>query len=88
MFGDVLLMMDVGWRCSPRHKIYIQYQKTAFQPDLKSSSFVKPMSTENHDILKHLKGKSPKMIIESLKTKQQTDENIDLGTMLDENNIL
>jgi hypothetical protein len=63
-------------------------QKTAFQPDLKSNSFVKPMSTENHDILKHLKGKSPKMIIESLKTKQQTDENIDLGTMLDENNIL
>ena len=64
-------------------------QKTAFQPDIQASRLSKPISAESHDILKYLKGKkSPKIIIESLKNKQQTSENNDLGTMLDENNIL
>ena len=64
-------------------------QKTAFQPDIQASRLSKPISTESHDILKYLKGKKgPKIIIESLKNKQQTSENNDLGTMLDENNIL
>ena len=64
-------------------------QKTAFQPDIQASHLSKPISTESHDILKYLKGKKgPKIIIESLKNKQQTSENNDLGTMLDENNIL
>ena len=64
-------------------------QKTAFQPDIQASHLSKPISTESHDILKYLKGKKgPKIIIESLKNKQKTAENNDLGTMLDENNIL
>ena len=64
-------------------------QKTAFQPDIQASRLSKPISTESHDILKYLKGKKgPKIIIESLKNKQQTSENNDSGTMLDENNIL
>jgi hypothetical protein len=64
-------------------------QKTAFQPDIQASRLSKPISTESHDILKYLKGKKgPKIIIESLKNKQKTAENNDLGTMLDENNIL
>jgi len=64
-------------------------QKTAFQPDIQASRLSKPISAESHDILKYLKGKKgPKIIIESLKNKQQTSENNDLGTMLDENNIL
>ena len=64
-------------------------QKTAFQPDIQASHLSRPISTESHDILKYLKGKKgPKIIIESLKNKQQTSENNDLGTMLDENNIL
>jgi len=64
-------------------------QKTAFQPDIQASRLSKPISTESHDILKYLKGKkNPKIIIESLKNKQQTSENNDSGTMLDENNIL
>ena len=64
-------------------------QKTAFQPDIQASHLSRPISAESHDILKYLKGKKgPKIIIESLKNKQQTSENNDLGTMLDENNIL
>ena len=64
-------------------------QKTAFQPDIQASHLSKPISTESHDILKYLKGKKgPKIIIESLKNKQKIAENNDLGTMLDENNIL
>jgi hypothetical protein len=64
-------------------------QKTAFQPDIQASHLSRPISAESHDILKYLKGKKgPKIIIESLKNKQQTAENNDLGTMLDENNIL
>jgi hypothetical protein len=64
-------------------------QKTAFQPDIQASHLSRPISTESHDILKYLKGKKgPKIIIESLKNKQKTAENNDLGTMLDENNIL
>jgi len=64
-------------------------QKTAFQPD---SAFVKTktannIAAENHDILKYLKTKSPKILMESLKSKS-INENSDSGTMLDETNIL
>ena len=63
-------------------------QSTAFQPNI-PSQLSKPISAESHDILKYLKGKKgTKIITESLKNKQQTMENTDLGTMLDENNIL
>ena len=63
-------------------------QSTAFQPNI-PSQLSKPISAESHDILKYLKGKKgTKIITESLKNKQQTMENNDLGTMLDENNIL
>jgi len=63
-------------------------QSTAFQPNI-PSQLSKPISAESHDILKYLKGKKGiKIITESLKNKQQTIENNDIGTMLDENNIL
>ena len=44
------------------------------------------ITAENHDILKYLKHKSPKMILESLRKTSNLD--IDSGTMLDETNIL
>jgi hypothetical protein len=66
-----------------------QNQKSAFQPDttLSNSKNINNIAVENHDILKYLKQKSPKMILESLKNKNK-DFNDDNGTILDENNIL
>jgi hypothetical protein len=62
-------------------------QKTTFQPDPRVDKSLKSVAAEHHDILKFLKHKSPKILLETLsKNKKQTD--IDSGTMLDENNIL
>jgi hypothetical protein len=62
-------------------------QKTTFQPDARVDKSLKTFATEHHDILKFLKQKTPKILFESLsKNKKQNDP--DLGTMLDENNIL
>jgi hypothetical protein len=64
-------------------------QKTAFQPDpaFVKTKTVNNIAAENHDILKYLKTKSPKILMESLKSKS-IDDNSDSGTMLDETNIL
>ena len=55
-------------------------QKTAFQPAHKP---MKSLSKENADILKHMKTKNTKILFE---TKEQ--QKSDIGTLLDENNIL
>jgi hypothetical protein len=55
-------------------------QKTAFQPSHKP---MKALSKENVDILKYMKAKNTKILFE---TKEQ--QKSDVGTMLDENNIL
>jgi len=62
----------------------VQNQKTAFQPLPKER---KPFTAEGKNILRYLKNKSntSKIITESLKSSEQ---DLDSGTMLDENNIL
>jgi len=64
-------------------------QKTTFQPDTRWNKNNRPVSAENHDILKHLKlkNKGVSIITESLKPKQTQHES-DKNTMLDEDNIL
>jgi len=66
-----------------------QNQKSAFQPDttLSKTKNINSLAAESHDILKYLKLKTPKMILESLKNKNKDFLN-DVGTMLDEDNIL
>ena len=65
-------------------------QKTTFQPDPRAADTIKPYQRESHEILKHIKQRSHKtanIITESLANPKDA-ENSDVGTMLDENNIL
>jgi hypothetical protein len=66
----------------------VQNQKTTFEPDTRWERAVRPVSTENHNILKYFKNKKPELLFESLKSQKQQKEDLDKGTMLDENNIL
>ena len=63
-------------------------QKTAFFPDPNARRGAGMVATENHNILKYLKSKGPKIITESIKSKKNNQPDSDSGTMLDENNIL
>ena len=61
-------------------------QMAAFQPDPKAERGNRIMSTESRHLIKQLSSrKSPSIITESLNS---TTQDTDLGTMLDENNIL
>lgn len=63
-------------------------QKSTFQPDPNARRGANNIATENHNILKYLNKKSPKLIFESIKSKKTNSDIEDSGTMLDENNIL
>jgi len=63
-------------------------QRTAFLPDPRASKGLNKPSVATEQLLKKLKLKGPKIILESLKDKKINDLNNDSGTMLDENNIL
>jgi hypothetical protein len=79
-----------GWDPTGRKQIRQDFdpenQRTAFQPT-DSGTRRKTFTAENHSILKHIKAKNKKskIITETLNTNQ---EDKDLGTMLDEDNIL
>ena len=60
----------------------IENQMTTFKPDPRFRSRRTSVATENADILKKIRKKGPKIITE------ENNEDIDSGTMLDENNIL
>ena len=49
---------------------------------------IKPATESRHNILKYLKNKNSQMILESLKSKDESQNDQDSGTMLDESNIL
>jgi hypothetical protein len=63
-------------------------QRTAFLPDPRASKGLNKPSVATEQLLKKLKLKGPKIILESLKDKKINNLNNDSGTMLDENNIL
>jgi hypothetical protein len=63
-------------------------QSTTFTPDARWDRAVRPVATENHNILKYLKNKQPAMLLESLKSNKMSHDDQDTGTILDENNIL
>jgi hypothetical protein len=63
-------------------------QKTTFTPDKRFDKAVRPVATENHNILRYLNknnSKGPNIITETLKNKKK---DLDRGTILDEGNIL
>jgi hypothetical protein len=61
-------------------------QKTTFQADTRFDKTVRPVATENNNILRYLKkSKGSNIITETLKNKKKDS---DRGTMLDEGNIL
>jgi hypothetical protein len=83
-----------GWDPTGRKELKQAFdpenQKSTFTPDARRDRTVRPISTENHDILKHLKSKNKtsKMLFESLKSNKIDNDANDKGTLLDENNIL
>jgi hypothetical protein len=83
-----------GWDPTGRKELKQAFnpenQKTTFTPDARRDRTIRPISTENHDILKHIKfkNKTSAMLLESLKTNKINNDDQDTGTMLDENNIL
>ena len=66
----------------------VQNQKSTFEPDTRWDRAVRPVSTESHNIMKYLKNKQPKILFESLNSAKTKQDDLDKGTMLDENNIL
>ena len=63
-------------------------QKTAFLPDPMSAKTAKSISTENINMLKKIKSKKTSIITETFKSNENRKNDLDSGTMLDENNIL
>ncbi len=64
----------------------INNQKSAFLPNMNQNT--KPATESRHNILKYLKNKNSQLILESLKSKDELQNDQDSGTMLDESNIL
>ena len=83
-----------GWDPTGRKELKQAFdpanQKTTFTPDARRDRTVRPISTESHNILKHLKSKNKtsNMLLESLKSSKIDNDDKDKGTLLDENNIL
>ena len=67
-----------------------QNQRAAFEPRPEADRRVKTFSTENINMLKQIgiRRKNTKIITETLNHQQSITDNLDAGTMLDENNIL
>jgi hypothetical protein len=66
-------------------------QKAAFLPDPRANRAVKNLSKESKDIIDILSNRSikgPKIISESMKSQSAKQNDLDTGTMMDENNIL
>ena len=84
---------EFGWDPTGKKEIdqafSIKNQNTTFSPDSRAEKKIKSETTESrHSILKYLKNKSPEILLESLKSNKLTQNDLDVGTMLDENNIL
>jgi hypothetical protein len=63
-------------------------QKTTFLPDPKAAKTARTISTENFNMLKKIKLKKTSIITETFKSNENRQNDLDSGTMLDENNIL
>ena len=63
-------------------------QRTAFLPDPRASRGIGKASISTENLLRKMKHKGPKIISESMKAAKQKRDDQDLGTLLDENNIL
>ena len=63
-------------------------QQSAFQPRPEADRGVKTLSSENKNMLKHIKRKNLQIIRETIEPQHNNANTMDTGTMLDENNIL
>ena len=82
---------EFGWDPTGKKEIdqafNVKNQTTAFLPG-KPTAEKTPTAESRHNILNYLKGKTPKIILESLKSHKIVKSNIDRGSLLDEDNIL
>ena len=82
---------EFGWDPTGKKEIdqafNVKNQTTAFLPG-KPTAEKTPTAESRHNILNYLKGKTPKIILESLKSNKIVKSNSDRGSLLDEDNIL
>ena len=82
---------EFGWDPTGKKEIdqafNVKNQTTAFLPG-KPTAEKTPTAESRHNILNYLKGKTPKIILESLKSNKIVKSDSDRGSLLDEDNIL
>ena len=82
---------EFGWDPTGKKEIdqafNVKNQTTAFLPG-KPTAEKTPTAESRHNILNYLKGKTPKIILESLKSNKIVKSDSDQGSLLDEDNIL
>jgi hypothetical protein len=82
---------EFGWDPTGKKEIdqafNVKNQTTAFLPG-KPTAEKTPTAESRHNILNYLKGKTPKIILESLKSNKIQKSDSDQGSLLDEDNIL
>ena len=82
---------EFGWDPTGKKEIDQAFnaknQTTAFLPG-KPTAEKAPTAESRHNILNYLKGKTPKIILESLKSNKIVKSDSDRGSLLDEDNIL